>query len=86
MMPWALNEQDIAMNDWELRRIEAQLERLDEQLRDQRDQTRESDTKTYIWLMIISSILFVLVMSHIAQKRDGEAQGAHPSKQLREAI
>lgn len=65
------------MSDWEIKSLQNQLERETKHLQFQIDRLDKKvwkdSTNTFIWLMILSNVLFLLFMGHIWLKRDFEA-------------
>lgn len=60
------------MSDWEIKNLQNQLDRLDKKV------WKESTTN-FIWLMVLSNVIFWLLMSHVSSKHENNA--VQPSQQ-----
>jgi len=64
------------MSEWEIKNIQNQLDRLDKKV-------WKDSTTNFIWLIVLSNIIFWLLIAHISLKHDFNAAVSdqqHPLK------
>lgn len=58
------------MSDWEWAHIKNRIEHLEKRVESHREQTQKESITRFIWLMVISNILFWFCVAHYDLNRD----------------